>query len=202
MIRIRDLAVDLGGRPVLRGVDLDVARGEAVALVGPNGAGKTTVLRAVVRLVRHRGTIEVGGALGYMPQVPAFLEETARGALCFVAALRGAMAGEVDPLLARVGLLAHARRPVASFSAGMKQRLSLAAALIGDPEILVLDEPTASLDLRGQREFIEMLRALEDEGKTVLMTSHREEEVRALADRVVVLDEGLVTAEMKVEAVS
>jgi ABC-type multidrug transport system ATPase subunit len=204
VIRARGLVVTLGGRRILDGVDLDVGEGEGVALVGPNGAGKTTVLRCVLGLVRHQGTIEIGGIdaardpvgarrrLGYMPQVPAFCEQRARGALAFVAALRGERGVDVDRLLAQVGLAAHADRDVSSFSTGMRQRLSLAAALIGDPRLLVLDEATASLDLEGQTEVVALLRRLRAAGTTVLMSSHRAEELRALADRVVTLDEGRV----------
>lgn len=214
MIRAQDVHVHLGGRPILQGVGLRVGEGDAVALVGPNGAGKTTLLRCIVGLVRYRGTIEICGidaardpvaakrSVGFMPQVPAFLEETARGALAFVAALRGAPAREVDTLLERVGLAEHGRRAVRTFSTGMRQRLSLAAALCGDPGVLILDEPTASLDLKGQAEFTALIRGLEEEGKTVIMTSHRAEEVRALADRLVVIDQGRIVAEGPVDEVA
>jgi Cu-processing system ATP-binding protein len=206
VIRVRDLSVVLGGRRILAGVSLSVAPGESVALAGPNGAGKTTLLRAVLGLVRYGGGIRVGGMdlaadpvrakslLGYMPQVPAFCEETARASLGFVAALRGVPKRRTGPLLERVGLSAHADRPVRSFSTGMRQRLSLAAALVGDPRVLVLDEPTASLDLRGQVDFVRLLHGLQEEGRTLLLCSHRAEEVRALAHRLVVLDEGRVVA--------
>ncbi|MCC6559348.1 MAG: ABC transporter ATP-binding protein [Polyangiaceae bacterium] len=204
MIRARGLVVTLGGRRILDGVDLDVEKGESVALVGPNGAGKTTVLRCVLGLVRHEGTIEIGGIdaardpvgarrlVGYMPQVPAFCEDKARGALAFAAALRGSPKDDIDRLLALVGLTAHADRDVRSFSTGMRQRLSLAAALLGDPPVLVLDEATASLDLAGQAEVVALLAKLHAGGTTILMSSHRAEELRALAGRAVMLDEGRV----------
>lgn len=204
MIRIRGLAVRLSSRRILQGVDLDVVRGEPVALVGANGAGKTTLLRCLLGLVRCSGSISVDGIdlarnpvgvkrqLGYMPQVPAFCEETALGALTFVAKLRGAPAHEIPALLERVGLTEHARRPVRAFSAGMKQRLSLAAALLGDPPVLVLDEPTASLDVEGQAELVQLLGELVRGGRTLLLSSHRAEEIAALARRVVVLHEGRV----------
>jgi ABC-type multidrug transport system ATPase subunit len=204
VIRARGLVVTLGGRRILDGVDLDVGEGEGVALVGPNGAGKTTVLRCVLGLVRFQGTLEIGGIdaardpvgarrrIGYMPQVPAFCEQGARNSLAFVAALRGRAEVDIDRLLALAGLGAHANRDVRTFSTGMRQRLSLAAALIGDPSVLVLDEATASLDLGGQAEVVALLGKLRAGGTTVLMSSHRAEELRALADRVVTLDEGRV----------
>jgi ABC-type multidrug transport system ATPase subunit len=185
-----------------------------VALVGPNGAGKTTLLRALLGLVRHEGRIEIDGVdaardpvgakrrLGVMPQVPAFCEETARAALAFVAALRGAPPAEVDARLAEVGLAGHARGRVRNFSTGMRQRLSLAAALLGDPPVLVLDEPTASLDLRGQAEMVALLQRLQAEGRTILLSSHRAEEIRALAHRIVVLDQGHVIADGPVDRIA
>jgi ABC-type multidrug transport system ATPase subunit len=214
VIRIRGLHVTLGGRAVLQGLDLDLGPGESAALVGPNGAGKTTVLRCLVGLLRYEGSITVGGIdaardpvgakrlLGYMPQVPAFCEETAFAALAFVARLRGVPRHEVAELLDQVGLSAHARRRVSTFSTGMRQRLSLAAALLGSPPVLVLDEPTASLDLSGQRELVQLLAELSRDGRTLLLSSHRSEEIAALARRMVVLDEGRVVASGPVEGVA
>jgi ABC-2 type transport system ATP-binding protein len=214
VIRIRGLTVTLGGRSVLQNLDFDLRAGESAALVGPNGAGKTTVLRSLVGLLRYEGSIFVGGIdaardpvgakrlLGYMPQVSAFCEETARGALTFIARLRGVSSSEVPGRLEQVGLEAHARRRVRTFSTGMKQRLSLAAALLGSPPVLVLDEPTASLDLRGQRELVQLLGELAADGRTLLLSSHRTEEIEALASRVVVLDEGRIVASGPVEEIS
>jgi ABC-type multidrug transport system ATPase subunit len=214
MICVRDLHVSLGGRRILEGVELDVADGEAVALVGPNGAGKTTLLRCLMGLVRYHGYVSIGGVdlardpigakrrLGYMPQLPAFGEERVRAALCFVAALREVPRAEVDRRLAQVGLAAHASRPVRQLSTGMRQRLSLAAALLGAPPVLALDEPTASLDLRSQGELIALLQGLQDGGQTLLLSSHRAEEIRALALRVVVLDEGRVVANGPVDEIA
>jgi ABC-type multidrug transport system ATPase subunit len=208
MERIR---VVFGGRPVLAGVDLSVPRGQAVALVGPNGAGKTTLLRCLVGLVRCEGRIEIDGIdaasdpvrarsrLGYMPQVPAFCEETARRSLAFVAKLRGVRSDGLDGLLEQVGLAAAANRPVRTFSTGMRQRLLLAAALIGDPGLLVLDEPTASLDREAQAGIVVLLQRLRDEGRTLLLCSHRSEEVRAIAHRVVELEQGRVVDDARID---
>jgi ABC-type multidrug transport system ATPase subunit len=206
VIEIRGLTVTLGGRCVLRDFDLELRAGESAALVGPNGAGKTTVLRCLVGQLRYEGSIRVGGIdagrdpvgakrlVGYMPQVPAFCEETALGALTFVARLRGVDKSEVPELLGQVGLAEHGHRCVRAFSTGMKQRLSLAAALLGSPPFLVLDEPTASLDLQGQRELVQIVGDLALDGRTLLLSSHRAEEIAALTRRLVVLDEGRVVA--------
>jgi ABC-type multidrug transport system ATPase subunit len=214
VIRARDVVVRLDGRSVLDGVTFDVAPGETVAVVGSNGAGKTTFFRAMLGLVPFTGSIVVDDVdaardpirakarIGFMPQVPAFCEETARDALAFVACLRDVPRASIDALLVRVGLADHRRQAIRTFSTGMKQRLSLAAALVGDPPVLLMDEPTASLDLRGQSEFVALILAQKRAGKTVLLTSHRAEEVRALADRVVVLDAGRVIADGPPEEVS
>lgn len=206
MIEIRGLTVTLGGRCVLRDFELDLRAGDSAALVGPNGAGKTTVLRCLVGQLRYSGSIRVGGIdaardpigakrlLGYMPQVPAFCEETALGALRFVARLRGVDQREVPELLDQVGLAGHGHRRVRAFSTGMKQRLSLAAALLGSPPLLVLDEPTASLDLAGQRELVQIVGDLTLDSRTLLLSSHRAEEIAALTRTLVVLDEGRVVA--------
>jgi ABC-type multidrug transport system ATPase subunit len=211
MIALHDVRVVLGGRAVLAGVDLNVGRGEAVALVGPNGAGKTTLLRCLVGLVRCRGRVAIDGIdaavdpvgarrrLGYMPQVPAFVEETARRSLAFVAKLRGEPLDRIDALLAQVGLAGDAHRAVRTFSTGMRQRLLLAAALIGDPPLLVLDEPTASLDRAAQAEIVALLQRLRDGGTTLLLCSHRSEEIRAIARRVVELEQGRVVADAPLE---
>lgn len=206
MISARELSVTLGGWRILDRIDFDVERGETLALVGANGAGKTTILRCLLGLVHYEGEILIGridsridpvGAkklIGYMPQVPSFCEERAGDSLAFIAALRGFSSDVVPPLLERVGLADHVDRPVRVFSTGMRQRLSLAAALIGHPPVLVLDEPTASLDLKGQAGISKLLKELQTEGKTILISSHRAEEVKALAHRMIVIDEGKVVA--------
>jgi ABC-type multidrug transport system ATPase subunit len=212
MIAMHDIHATLGGRPVLAGIDLMIPRGEAVALVGPNGAGKTTLLRCLVGLVRCSGRIAIDGIdvaadpigarsrVGYMPQVPAFCEESARRSLTFIAKLRGAPVDQVDALLDQVGLADHAHRSVRTFSTGMRQRLLLAAALVGAPPLLVLDEPTASLDRDAQAEIVALLRRLRDGGTTLLLCSHRSEEIRAIAHRVVELEQGRVVGDTMVDA--
>ncbi|MCC6273928.1 MAG: ABC transporter ATP-binding protein [Deltaproteobacteria bacterium] len=206
MIRARDLSVTLAGRRVLDHIEFNVDKGETVALVGSNGAGKTTILRCLLGLVHFEGEIIVAGIdiradpveakrhIGYMPQVPAFCETRAADNLAFLASLRGVKPDVVPGLLKRVGLQGHESRPVRVFSTGMKQRLSLAAALIGNPSILILDEPTASLDLKGQADIMRLLVELRGEGHTILISSHRSEEIRALAAKITVLDEGKVVA--------
>ena len=214
MIRVNDVSTKLGGRQILEQVSFEVEAGETVALVGANGAGKTTILRCLLGIVHYTGSIQIKGIplekepvaakelIGYMPQVPAFFEETVKESLAFLAKLRGIDSAEIWPLLERVGLGKDAARPVRVLSTGMRQRLSLAASLIGHPPILILDEPTASVDLKGQVEIIKFLQKLQSEGQTILISSHRAEEVRALVDRIVVMDQGKVIAAGPVEEVA
>ena len=202
MIVAENLRVVLQGRTVLDGIGFQVGRGEAVALVGANGSGKTTVLRCLLGLVPFSGQARIGGhdvvrepvaartLVGYLPQRPAFGDMTAEEALRFTAKLRRVPLDGVLPALRRVGLERHAGDSARTFSGGMQQRLSLAAALLADSPVLLLDEPTASLDRAGQASFLDLAASLRDEGRTLLLASHRAEEIVRLTSRVIELHEG------------
>jgi len=206
VIRVEELGLEIAGRPILEEVSFTVAEGESVALVGPNGSGKTSVLRCVLGLVPFTGRVSVGGhdvvrepiparrLVAYLPQRPAFGEGTAREALRFFAKLRRIAAGRVEPALEEVGLAAHAHHPVKTLSGGMQQRLSLALALLVDAPVMLLDEPTASLDRDGQAVFLETAKRLRRQGRTLLLASHRADEVAALTDRVLALEAGRLLA--------
>ncbi len=185
-------------------VSLEVDPGQAVALWGANGAGKTTLMRCLLGLLSCQGSLSIGGydaqrqgkkaraLLGYVPQELSFHDDlSVAETLELYATLRGVR----DPgqALARVGLDHCPERKVGELSGGMKQRLALALALLGDPPLLLLDEPTSNLDLQGRQELLHLLSELRSQGKTMLFTSHRLEEVLALADRVIVLEQGKVT---------
>jgi len=208
MISVHDLVVRFGRFRAVDGVSFDVAPGEAVALWGPNGAGKTTVLRSVLGLLRYRGTIHAAGLdarrhgrrvrslIGYVPQELAFSDDwRCREALTLFARLRRAAPRRVEQSLYTVGLLDASGKRVRELSGGMKQRLALAAALLDDPPILLLDEPTSNLDAQAQGEFIHLLAALNRSGKTLLFTSHRPDEVQALGTRVLMLERGRLVRE-------
>ena len=189
-------------------VDLSIRPGETVVLWGPNGAGKTTLLRCVLGVVPCDGTITVCGhdvrrdgkaarrLMGYVPQeirLPG--HQTVSETVTFVARLRrvspvAALAG-----LGRGGLEGLAEQRVQTLSGGMKQRLALALALISDPPVLLLDEPTSNLDLAARRELMEQLEQLNAQGKTLVVCSHHAAEVWRIADRVVVLEHGRVVAQ-------
>ncbi|MEZ6235162.1 MAG: ABC transporter ATP-binding protein [Phycisphaerales bacterium] len=205
MIRIEAVRKRFGRFVALDGVDLDIARGEAVALWGPNGAGKTTLLRCTLGLINFKGRITIDGLdirrhgkaarrrLGYIPQesiLPPDLRVSE--AMALFAGLRRANGEEVDRLLALVELDAARSRRVADCSGGMRQRLSLALALLGEPPLLVLDEPTSNLDAAGRKAFLDLILELKRAGKTILFTSHRPDEVHMAADRIVTLENGRV----------
>ncbi len=205
MINIVELRKNYGARIVLRGVTLRVARGESVALWGGNGAGKTTVLRCVLGLTRSSGAIFIDGIdasregprargrVGYVPQeLPAHGSWRALESLEFIASLRGCPRERGAPLLERVGLGHEGRTRIEEFSGGMKQRLALAIALLDDPPILLLDEATAGLDLAGRRQLLDLLQDIRADGRTLLFTSHRPDEIEELADRAIALDQGKV----------
>jgi ABC-type multidrug transport system ATPase subunit len=213
ILRVENLAIAFGPKRVLRGVSFSVAEGETVALMGPNGAGKTTILKCALGLLRYSGRIEIDGfdawrdgvrartRAGYVPQVPAFYSMTAREALHFIARLRGVPPARAEEALDRVGLQGDADRRVPVFSGGMQQRLSLAGALLGDPPLVLLDEPTANLDPSARAGLLELLAGLRAAGKTLVLSSHRPREVRGLVDRVIVLRDGTIAGEGRPEAV-
>jgi len=203
MISVRNLTKNFGRFTAVDDLSFDVVDGEAVALWGPNGAGKTTVIRCMLGLLRCRGAITVAGqnvrrhgkaarrAIGYVPQEIAFYDEFgAAEMLRFFARLKRTPRRRVDEVLEEVGLTPHRRKRVRELSGGMKQRLALASALLADPPLLILDELTSNLDATAQAGFMTLLRNLKRQGKTILFTSHRFDEVEGLADRVLLLDAG------------
>jgi heme ABC exporter ATP-binding subunit CcmA/heme exporter protein CcmB len=206
-IAANDLVVRLGQRNILRGLSLSLQPGERVAIVGPNGAGKTTLLRALAGLQRHhKGHITIRGGkgpedpasrgglgfLGHRP--PLYPHLTARENLGFAAQLHG-VRNETERVrfaLATVGLTADANRLVRDFSRGMQQRLGLALALLPEPDVVLLDEPDASLDAAGVRDLPLMLDALASRA-AVLFSTHDERVAHALGARIVRLEAGRVT---------
>jgi len=186
---------------------LRVRRGEVYGFLGPNGAGKTTTLRMLVGLVRPTsGTATVLGAppgaraglarIGAMIEQPAFYPYlSGRDNLRVLARHAGVAETRVAPVLDQVGLSGRATDRTATYSMGMKQRLGVAAALLKDPELLILDEPTNGLDPAGMAEMRDFIRSLSDGGRTVLLSSHLMGEIEQVSDRVGVIRDGALVAE-------
>jgi nitrous oxidase accessory protein len=203
MLAVVGLTKRFGRFVAVDDVSFEVAAGEAVAFWGPNGAGKSTLLKSLLGLLRFEGAVRIDGhdslsdakaargRLGYVPQELAFYPEwTGREVLEFLAKIKRVAPLRVDVALAAVGLSAHGAKPIASLSGGMKQRLALAAALLSDPPLLVLDEITSNLDANGREGLLGVLTRLKESGKTIVFTSHRRDDVLRLADRVLVLERG------------
>jgi ABC-type multidrug transport system ATPase subunit len=203
VIHVQNLVKSFGCFRAVDDVTLAVEQGEAVALWGTNGAGKTTVIRCILGLLRYRGTIELAGMnirkhgkrvrqlIGYVPQELAFHDDMrVIETLHFYARLRGVDGSRPDAVLSEVGLADHGRKRVRELSGGMKQRLALALALLANPPVLLLDEPTSNLDAAAQSSFAGLLREQKAKGKTILFASHKLEEVEVVADRVMVLEDG------------
>jgi heme ABC exporter ATP-binding subunit CcmA len=204
MIHVERITKRFGRVRAVDDLSFEVARGETFAIIGPNGAGKTTTLKILLGLARpDQGSVTIGEArrhphdrqaresIGYVPQRVAFpAQRTVREVLQFFADLRGLTHEDVTRTLARVGMQDVAARPAAQLSGGYSQRLSLAQALLGNPELLILDEPTASLDPEATWEFRTLLEQLRREGTTILLCSHLLSEVERVADRVLILVEG------------
>jgi ABC-type multidrug transport system ATPase subunit len=205
MIQFDHVTKRFGRFVAVNNLDITVPEQQAFALWGANGAGKTTVIKCLLGLLRYDGRIRINGfdaarngrearrLVGYVPQELAFYDEMSTlESARFFARLKGAPAAQALSVLAQVGLAEHAGKPVAALSGGMKQRLALALALLGDPPVLVLDEPTSNLDTAGRSQFLHLLGQVKVTGKTILFTSHRLEEIEGLADQVVVMDRGAV----------
>ncbi|MBX3408719.1 MAG: ABC transporter ATP-binding protein [Phycisphaeraceae bacterium] len=207
MITISHLTKRFGRAVAVDDASLRIDAGDSVALWGANGAGKTTLIRCVLGLLRYKGVVTVGGhdvtrrgkparmCIGYVPQELGFYDDLrVAEAVRFFAALKGLRVPSTDSVLATVGLVGHDHKRIRELSGGMKQRLALAIAMLGDPPVLVLDEVTASLDACGRSEFVSLLARLSGSGRTMLFASHRVEEVASLARRVVTMDRGRITS--------
>ena len=213
MIDIQNVHKRFGPTHVLNGATCRVAPGQSVALWGSNGAGKTTLLRCLLGLLDFQGNIQVAGMnirrhgkqvrrlIGYVPQEMTFYDDyRVMEAMRLIARLRSVPRSTCAQRLDQVGLATEHRKRVGELSGGMKQRLALAIALLNDPPILALDEPTSNLDAAARQELMEQLIALKQSGKTILFISHRPEEVAGLADRVLTLEHGRVVDDQSPQA--
>lgn len=207
IISVSNLGKKFGAGRAVDGVSFDIAAGQGVALWGPNGAGKTTILRCMLGIYSFSGQVTVCGhdiakagkdarrMIGLVPQEIAFHDDlSVRDTIHLYARLRKEKSEVCDRLLGQLQLIRHQRKQVRQLSGGLKQRLALAVALLGDPPVLFLDEPTANLDAGSRTEFIGLLEQLKSEGKTLVFASHRPSEVKRLADSVISLEDGKLIA--------
>ncbi|MPQ98064.1 ATP-binding cassette domain-containing protein [Modestobacter sp. I12A-02628] len=217
VVAVRDLQMRYGTHQVLGGVDFDVRPGEVVCLLGPNGAGKTTTIEVLEGFrLRSGGSVDVLGADpahgddAWRARVGVVLQSwrdharwTPRQLLGYLGSYYVPYAGpgvprpyDVDWLLDTVGLTAHADRKVLTLSGGQRRRLDVAVGIVGRPELLFLDEPTAGFDPEARRDFHDLVHRLSDlEGTTVLLTTHDLTEAEKLADRILILAGGRIVAD-------
>jgi ABC-2 type transport system ATP-binding protein len=206
-IGIRDLVVERGGNRVLPGISLEVQRGVVTGLLGPSGSGKSTLLRAIVGVqIVTSGDVDVLGEpagspslrhrVGYMTQAPSVYGDlSVRENVLYFARVLGVEAEAADAILERVSLTEFSGQLVGRLSGGQRARVSLATALLNDPDLLVLDEPTVGLDPVLRRELWEFFHELAESGTTLLVSSHVMDEA-ARCDRLVLLREGSVLADL------
>ncbi len=201
-----------GGVKAVRGVSLAVGAGEVYGFLGPNGAGKSTTIRMLIGLIApSAGRVSLFGRdlaeePGLLRRVGSLVDGGAfypflsgRRNLEVLARTHGGGAERIDPLLEQVGLSKDAKRKVKAYSTGMRQRLGVAAALLNDPEIVILDEPVNGLDVAGIQEMRQLIRSLAaDRGKTVFLSSHLLSEVQQVCDRVAIIHKGEVIRESTV----
>lgn len=212
-IRVKGLDKAYGETRALQGLEFEIPTGVVAGFLGPNGAGKTTTFRALLGLTRPQsGDVEVLGMtvpselpeitkrIGAIVEEPGIMKaHSGRINMRVAADTLGFGHDRIDELLDFVGLTADAGRKAEQYSKGMRQRLALAAAMLGDPELLLLDEPLDGLDPAGQHAFRARLRNLAEEGKTVVVSSHDLADIEALADYVVVINRGSLVTQGSLE---
>ncbi len=206
VVSVAGLTVKRGGRPVLRGVDFEVEPGTVTGLLGPSGCGKTTLMRAIVGVqIVEGGTVTVLGRpaghkdlrdkIGYATQNPAlYADLTVTEALRYFASVLRAPAGDVQRVIGEVGLESHRDAMVGQLSGGQRSRASLAVALLGTPQLLVLDEPTVGLDPVLREELWTLFHSLAASGVTLLVSSHVMDEA-ARCQRLLLMREGRLLAD-------
>lgn len=221
MIHIDNICKAFGTQQVLRDVSLEIPRGQVLGLLGPNGAGKSTLMKILIGLWQaDSGSVQVPERIGYLPeQNPLYDDMYVVEYLRFMAGLTASNAsgptGEAGPtarpssgscsetvsdLIDRVGLTPEAHKHIRQLSKGYRQRVGLAQALLGDPELLILDEPTTGLDPNQLVEIRSLIRSLGRE-RTVILSTHIMQEVREMCDRVVILDHGEIKADEMIDQI-
>ncbi|MDT7901673.1 MAG: ABC transporter ATP-binding protein [Acidianus sp.] len=201
-----------GNKSALNGVSLKAEKGKITAILGPNGAGKTTLIRIILGLIfpddgevrildedpfKDKSIFKKIGYIQELPNLPPFL--TGREVLEFSAKIKGVDKSEIPKLLEMVGMTENADKKIAKYSKGMIQRIAIAEAMLGNPEVLIMDEPNMGTDPVLITNFRNMVKNIAKDGRTVLMTSHEMEDVKKIADKVYFIFKGSVYFEGTVE---
>ena len=204
-VHLAHIHKSFGKQQVLRDVCLDIPEGQVLGLLGPNGAGKSTLMKVLIGLwSADQGTVAAPERIGYLPENnPLYEEMYVSEYLQFMADLTGikqSSAG-VQQLIERVGLTPERHKHIRELSKGYRQRVGLAQALLGDPQLLILDEPTTGLD---PNQLVEIRALIRDLGKdrTVILSTHIMQEVREMCDRVVILDHGGIKADQPIDQIA
>lgn len=204
MIKIEHINKSFGAQQVLRDVNLEIPAGQVLGLLGPNGAGKSTLMKILIGLWKaDSGSVSVPERIGYLPENnPLYEEMYVAEYLQFMAKMTNDQSPmtSVDALIDRVGLTPERHKHIRELSKGYRQRVGLAQALLGDPQLLILDEPTTGLD---PNQLVEIRALIRDLGKdrTVILSTHIMQEVREMCDRVVILDHGVIKADQPIEQI-
>lgn len=204
MVSIQHISKSFGSQKVLNDVSLEIPAGQIVGLLGPNGAGKSTLMKILIGLWKaDSGKISVPERIGYLPENnPLYEEMYVTEYLQFMAKMTNdkCQMTNVDALIDKVGLTPERHKHIRELSKGYRQRVGLAQALLGDPELLILDEPTTGLDPNQLVEIRSLIRSL-GKDRTVILSTHIMQEVREMCDRVVILDHGTVKADLPIDQI-
>ena len=208
MVAVTDLKMSYGSKEILKGISFTIKKGKIVGLLGVNGAGKSTTLKMITGIMKptdgeiiydgkpwNRGVLEEIGALIENP--PIYENLTARENLEVRAVLLGTPKSRINEVLKTVSLTNTGKKKAGQFSLGMKQRLGIALALLGNPKLLILDEPTNGLDPIGIEELRELIRSFPEQGITVILSSHILSEVQMCADYIGIISDGVLGYEGK-----
>ena len=205
MIAIEHINKSFGAQQVLKDINLEIPAGQVLGLLGPNGAGKSTLMKILIGLWKaDSGSVAVPSRIGYLPENnPLYEEMYVAEYLRFMAEMTNdkCQMTNVDALIDRVGLTPEKHKHIRELSKGYRQRVGLAQALLGDPELLILDEPTTGLDPNQLVEIRALIRSLGKE-RTVILSTHIMQEVREMCDRVVILDHGQIRADKPIHEIN
>ena len=209
IIEVRNLTKTYKKTPAVKNLTLNVKKGEIFGFLGPNGAGKTTTIKSMLGLIYptvglvkiknheiHRFGKKVKKYIGYMPERISFYDNlTAIQNLEFYASIKDVEKSECETLIKEMGLSQHSHKKVGNYSKGMTQRLGMARAVLGNPEILILDEPSSGLDPRGVRLIREKIKNLNNEGVTIFISSHILSEIQSICSQIGIINQGSLVAQ-------